>query len=93
VVFSVDDGQSRQVLETFPCPSGDVRTVELGCTRLEKGNTPAEYLLRRLRVKADHFFSFQPPKKPWFTWWRLAVAAQLIVVVSLVVVMVRQRRQ
>jgi len=61
VVFSVDDGQSRQVLETFPCPSGDVRTVELGCTRLEKGNTPAEYLLRRLRVKADHFFSFQPP--------------------------------
>ncbi len=54
VTFAVDNGSGLQVIETRTCPSADVRTVQAFCTRLEKGNTEAEFLLRRLRIQADH---------------------------------------
>ena len=93
VTFTVDNGKERRVLETFPCATSDVRGVELGCTRLDKGNTPAEYLLERLHIEADHFFSYQAPKKPWLTWWKILVGAQVLLVAGLLIVLARRGSQ
>ena len=86
VTFTVDNGRERRLLETFPCSTADLSGVELGCTRLEKGNTPAEYLLKRLTINSNRIFSYQTPKKPWFTWWKVLVAAQVILVGGLLFV-------
>ncbi len=91
VTFAVDSGGVRQVIETRSCSPADVRTVELGCTRLEKGNTQVEFLLQRLRIKADRFFSFQPPKEPWLSWWKILVGVQVVLVVGLVIVLAIRR--
>jgi len=93
VTFAVDNGSERQVIESRSCPSADVRTVEAGCTRLEKGNTAVEFLLRRLRIQADRFFSFQPPKESWFSWWKVLLGTQVVVVVGLLIVWARRGRQ
>lgn len=93
VTFTVDNGKERRLLETFPCSTADLSGVELGCTRLEKGNTPAEYLLKRLTINSNRIFSYQTPKKPWFTWWKALVAAQVVLVVGLLIVVVRRRNQ
>lgn len=91
VTFTVDNGDERRVLETFPCPASDVRGVELGCTRLEQGNTPAEYLLERLHIEADGFFSYQTPKEPAISWWTILITGQLLVLGGLLVVFIRRR--
>lgn len=94
LTFSVDNGSGLQVIETRTCCPADVRTVEVGCTRMEKGNTEVEFLLQRLHVKADRFFSYQPPKRPWLSWWKILVGAQAIVVVGLLAVLaIRRNRQ
>ncbi len=93
VTFMVDDGQERRLLETFPCSNADVSSVEAACTRLEKGNTPAEYLLERLHVKADRFFAFQTPKRSWFSWWKVLVATQVVLIGGLLFVLARRRNR
>lgn len=94
VTFAMDNGSGPQVIETRSCSPADVRSVEVGCTRLEKGNTEVAFLLQRLRIKANRFFSYQTPKRPWLSWWKILVGAQAVVVVGLLIaVAIRRNRE
>lgn len=92
VIFAVDNGRGSQVIETRPCATVDVRSVEIGCTRLEKGNTPVEFLLKRIALEADQFFAYQVPDRPWLTWWKVAIGVQLVLVVGLLFFWARRRQ-
>ena len=90
-VFLIDDGQAQEVLERFPCPAQDTCGVEGWCTRQQRDNTTAEFLIHRLHFRADRFFAYPVPTKSWFSWWKFAIGAQIMLVLGLLVVLARRR--
>ena len=65
--FSVANGTKETKVFEAECGSRDIQSISVWCTRQDQGNTPAEYLLRSLAVKADGFYSYQKTAY-WFTW-------------------------
>ncbi len=74
-IFSIEPTKDkvRKEIARLPCPTKDVRTIEVWSTRVDKGNVPAEILLRSLRIDADSFYSYKRPVLGWITWRQLLI--------------------
>lgn len=68
---------SFRLLKQVKCTPAAVKEIQVLCTRQPSGNTPAEYLLKRVRWVGDSYFHQAPPSPPWVTWARIKVAAWL----------------
>ncbi len=81
-IFSIEQTKEKvsNEIARLPCPTSDVRTVEVWSTRVDKGNVPADILLRSLRIDADSFYSYKRPVLGWFTWWQLLIVANVAVI-------------
>ena len=62
---------SFRLLKRAKCTPAAVKEIQVLCTRQESGNTPAEYLLKRVRWIGSSYFSQPPPSPPWVTWARI----------------------
>lgn len=94
-IFSIEpksDGQRSEVARV-PCPTNDVRSVEVWSTRVDKGNAPSNLLIKRLTLDADAFYSFKRPVAGRFTWWQALIAAHVVVIGGAVSYMIWQRRK
>lgn len=76
-VFSIDTGDREFEIERLDCPTEDAAYVKVVCTRQDKDNTEARYLLKKLVITADRFSSLDMGMTSWFSWWRLAVGVQV----------------
>lgn len=83
-IFSVRQNGIAKELCRIPCPTSDVRYASVWCTRQASGNTSGDYVFHRLKLSADSFFSFQTSRSAGWSWWLIAVIAQLIVLGCLV---------
>ncbi len=81
-IFSLDVAKEKERKEIgrIPCPTNDVRTVEVWSTRVDKGNAPADILLRSLQIDADAFYSYKRPVLGWITWWQLLIVGNVVVI-------------
>ena len=81
-IFSIELAKEkvRNEIARIPCPTNDVRTVEVWSTRVETGNAPADILLRSLRIDADSFYSYKRPVLGWITWWQLLIIGNVVVI-------------
>lgn len=66
--FALINGTTKTPIFEIDCGTGDVQSLSVWCTRQDKGNAPAEYLLRSLTVEANGFYSYKK-SSDWFTWW------------------------
>lgn len=66
--FSVIKGTTETPIFKIDCGTGDIQSLSVWCTRQDKGNAPAEYLLKSLTVEADGFYSYKKSSHG-FTWW------------------------
>ena len=82
VVFSIEPtmGAKRIEIVRKPCPTNDVRSVEVWSTRVDKGNAPSDILLKKLTLECGEFYSFKRPVLGWFTWWQGLIAANVLVI-------------
>jgi len=72
-----------------PCTTATLQGIHVWSVRQESGNTEAEFLLRRLRLTADSFFSFkETPKTAYWVW----VLTGIVVVSSIAGIVVVVRR-
>ncbi len=88
-VFRINNGAGLQEVYRSPCPTANLRSVEIICTRLPEGNTPVELTLKKLTITADSFYTFRKPEEPWFPLWKVLIALQVAVVVALLVYKVK----
>ena len=81
-IFSIEAAKEkeRKEIARIPCPTNDVRTVEVWSTRVDKGNAPADILLRSVRINADSFYSYKRPVLGWITWWQLLIIGNVVVI-------------
>jgi hypothetical protein len=89
----VQDGVEKE-LGRLECPAAEVRSASVYCTRLKKGNARAEFLLKKLSVEAEGFYSYQAPKSNRLTWSRilLLVSGCFFVLTTYVYLRRRPRR-
>lgn len=67
-------GKDLESLETIKKVKGtdaSLAGVHVWCTRQESGNSPAEYLLRRVQFEADSLFAYKEAPSPFWNWWKL----------------------
>ena len=71
--ISVDESEvgSYRLLKRVACTLAPVKEVQVWCTRQASGNTPAQYLLKRVQWIGDSYFSQPPPSPPLVTWQRV----------------------
>ncbi len=62
---------SFRLLKRAKCTPAAVSEIQVLCTRQGSGNTPAEYLLKRVQWIGSSYFSQPPPSPPWVTWGRI----------------------
>ncbi len=55
-----------------PCTKATLQGIHVWGIRQESGNTEAEFLLKRLQLTADGFFSFKEAPRSSFWYWVLA---------------------
>jgi hypothetical protein len=90
-VFSIQPkGETAIEIARQPCPTSDIRSVEVWSTRVEKGNSPSDILVSKLTLQSDGFYSFKKPVLGWFTWWQGIVAAHVVAIFGLLLYRVRQ---
>ena len=94
-IFSIELAKEkvRNEIARIPCPTNDVRTVEVWSTRVDTGNAPADILLRSLRIDADSFYSYKRPVLGWITWWQLLIIGNVVVIGGLLVYRAWSNRQ
>jgi hypothetical protein len=80
--LSMSQQGAETTITTFECPAADVRGIEVWCTRVEQGNRATDILLKSLTVTADQFYAFQQRQQPFWTWWKIIVAVQMLVVLG-----------
>ncbi len=70
---SVDESDvgSYRLLKRVACTLAPVKEMQVWCTRQPTGNTPAQYLLKRVQWIGDSYFSQPPPRPPLITWQRV----------------------
>jgi hypothetical protein len=85
-IFSiVPKGGSPTEIARRPCPTEDIRTVEVWSTRVDKGNSPSDILISKLTLESDGFYSFKKPVLGWFTWWQAIVGGHVIAILGLLI--------
>jgi hypothetical protein len=84
-IFSMETASGSTELARAPCPSNDVRNVEVWSTRLEKGNAPAELLFKKLTIRAEAFYSYQKQRTAWNSNWRVWIATNFFGLVLLLI--------
>ena len=62
---------SYRLVKRVPCTAAPLKEVQVWCTRQESGNTPSEYLLKRVQWVGDSYFDQPPPKPPFWTGERI----------------------
>lgn len=82
-IFRIDNGSGFQEVYRSECPDSDMRSVEIICTRLPKGNTPVELTLKKLTITADSFYTFRKPQEPWFRLWHVLIVVQVVSLIGL----------
>ncbi len=85
VLFFIEPAKTkeRQEVARLTCPAHDIRTVEVWSTRVDKGNAPADILLRSLEIEADTFYAFKRPVLGWLTWWQALMIGNVALIVGL----------
>ncbi len=86
-IFSIEfaKGKVPKEITRLPCPNNDVRSVEVWSTRVDKGNVPADILLRTLRIESSSFYSYKRPVLGWLTWWQLLIVCNVAAIGGLLV--------
>ncbi len=71
--ISIDESDvgSYRLLKKVACTLAPIKAVHVWCTRQRSGNTPAQYLLKRVQWIGDSYFSQPPPRAPFVTWQRV----------------------
>lgn len=91
--FLLVEKNEEFLIETLDCPTADVKYISIICTRLDKGNTAASFLLKRLKLEAESFPFLKRTDKPWFSWWHALVAFQFLGLGALVFFAFKKGRQ
>jgi len=76
-----------------PCTKATLQGIHVCCVRQESGNTEASFLLRRLRLNADSFFSFKDAPKRSYWGWSLSVLAIASLIAGIVFAFNRRQRR
>ena len=66
-----NDRESAEILKTVKGTNASLSGVHVWCTRQESGNSPAEYLLKRLRFESDSMFAYKEAPAAFGNWWTL----------------------
>jgi hypothetical protein len=74
-----ESGASFREIKRMPCTTAPLRELQVLCTRQESGNSPTEFLLKRVQFVGDQFFSQPPPKPPFWNAWKISVLGLLVV--------------
>ena len=55
----------------FVATGANLNGIQVWFTRQESGNTQAEFVLKKIRFRADNFFTYQAPPPAYWTWWKI----------------------
>ncbi len=86
------DRESAEILKTVQGTSASLAGVHIWCTRQESGNSPAEYLLKRLRFESDSMFTYKVAPATFWNWWTLLAIVVSGNMVAFVAIYLLQRR-
>lgn len=91
LILSIDESGigSYRMLKRIPCPEFPVKEIQVLCTRQNSGNTPAEYLLKRIQWIGDDYFGRPHPKPPFFTFQRVRSIAFWLAILGGVIYVVQ----
>ncbi len=80
---------SYRLVKRVQCTSAPLKEVQVWCTRQESGNTPAEYLLKRVQWVGDSYFDQPPAKPPFWTGERIVSICFWLTIVGGIVYVVQ----
>jgi hypothetical protein len=87
------DSQSLEVIKTVKGTDASLSGVHVWCTRQETGNSPAEYLLKRVQFEADSMFAFKEAPYSLWNWWTLFAVVLGLNAIGLIIFFVRRLRE
>ncbi|PHS15743.1 MAG: hypothetical protein COA78_04690 [Blastopirellula sp.] len=67
-IFSVQElGKEPEEIGRVPCSTASISGIHVWCTRIAKGNSEAEYLLKNVKFKGEEMFTYADPPAsfPW----------------------------
>ncbi len=92
ISLTVQEGkEALQEVFRHPCTKASLQGIHVWSVRQEKGNTEAEFLLKRIQLSATQFFSYKEANQRSLWGW---VIGAIITIVSIggVLIMVRNRK-
>ncbi len=90
-IFSLNDKNGLREVARLPCPSANLRGIDVWSTRQGSGNTSAKILLKRLTIEAGSFTASADAPISFWTSQRLFIAANVVMVIVLGVAAIRRR--
>jgi hypothetical protein len=87
------DSESLEVIKTVKGTDASLSGVHVWCTRQETGNSPAEYLLKRVQFEADSMFAFKEAPYSFWNWWTLIATVLGLNAIGLIIFFVRRLRE